>query len=120
MYHVSYIQLHIDAPTTDGTMGTDVEQTNKIGENTGNRGKGRPKGAMNKNSKMLKDAILEAAARTGDKFGKEGLVGYLEEQAEKNPVAFISLMGKVLPLQVKADIEGEVDHVVRVQWQPPH
>jgi len=29
-------------------------------------------------------------------------------------------MGKVLPLQVKADIEGEVDHVVRVEWQPPH
>ncbi len=43
-----------------------------------------------------------------------------EEQAEKNPTAFINLMGKVLPLQVKADIEGEVDHVVRVEWQPPH
>jgi hypothetical protein len=104
----------------DGTMGTDVEQNNKIGENTGNRGKGRPKGAMNKNSKLLKDAILEAAARAGNKFGKDGLVSYLEEQAEKNPTAFINLMGKVLPLQVKADIEGEVDHVVRVEWQPPH
>ena len=29
-------------------MSTKEEQTNKIGQNTGNRGKGRPKGAVNK------------------------------------------------------------------------
>ena len=42
-------------------------------------GKGRPKGAVNKNSKLLKDAILEAAELAG---GKRGMVAYLELQAE--------------------------------------
>jgi len=101
----------------DGNISTKKEQTNKIGQNMGNRGKGRPKGAMNKNSKLLKDAILEAASRAGNKFGKDGLVSYLEGQAEENPTAFLSLMGKVLPLQVKADLEGEVQHVVRLKWR---
>lgn len=100
-------------------MSTDSEQTNKIGQNTGNRGKGRPKGALNKNTKLLKDAILEAAARAGNKWGDDGMVSYLEHQAEENPNAFMNLMGKVLPLQVKAEIEGGIEHVVRVQWKTP-
>jgi len=104
----------------DGTMRTEKEQSTKIVKNSGKppaAGKGRPKGATNKNSRLLKDAILEAATRAGDKFGKEGLVSYLEEQAKENPSAYLSLMGKVLPLQVKADLDGELQHVVRVQWR---
>ena len=77
-------------------MSTKEEQTNKIGQNTGNRGKGRPKGAVNKNSKLLKDAILEAAERAGNKFGQEGLVSYLEHQAEENPSAYMSLQAQRL------------------------
>ena len=97
-------------------MSTEQEQTNKIGQNTGNRGKGRPKGAENKNSKLLKDAILEAAERAGNKFGKEGLVSYLEHQAEENPSAYMSLMGKVLPLQVTGS--GETgEHKFIIKWQ---
>lgn len=98
-------------------MGTDVEQTNKIGDNTGNRGKGRPKGATNKNSKLLKDAILLAAELEGNKFGERGMVSFLQKHAEENPVAFLSLMGRVLPLQVNAEIQGDVVHVVKLKWQ---
>lgn len=46
---------------------------------------------------MLKNAILEAAEQAGD---EEGMVGYLKEQAMKNPGPFMTLLGKVLPLQV--------------------
>jgi hypothetical protein len=42
---------------------------------------------------------------------------YLQFQAEQNPTAFMSLMGKVLPMQVKAEVEGEVQHVVRLKWR---
>jgi hypothetical protein len=67
--------------------------------------KGRPKGSPNKSTALLKDAILQAAEAAGD---KEGIVGYLVEQANKNPVAFMGLMGKVLPLQVIADVTQRV------------
>ena len=100
-------------------MSTKEEQTNKIVKNSEKppaAGKGRPKGAMNKNSKLLKDAILEAAERAGSKFGKEGLVSYLEHQAEENPSAYMSLMGKVLPLQVTGSGDSG-EHKFIIKWQ---
>jgi hypothetical protein len=69
----------------------------KEGANRGNAGKGRPKGAVNKTTALLKDAILQAAQNAG---GKEGLVGYLEVQAVQNPGPFMALLGKVLPTQL--------------------
>lgn len=54
---------------------------------------------------MLKDAILQAAIKTGG--GKDGLVKYLRERAEENPAAFMTLLGKVLPMQVANDDSGE-------------
>lgn len=59
---------------------------------------GRKKGTPNKTTALLKDAILEAAQKAGD---KGGMVGYLEKQAHDNPPAFMSLLGKVLPMQVE-------------------
>ena len=64
------------------------------------KGKGRPKGVLNKNTTLLKDAILQAAANAG---GKDGLVGYLTTQATDNPNAFMPLLGKVLPMTVAGD-----------------
>jgi hypothetical protein len=92
-------------------MQPEVEKDPNLRKNTGNAGKGRPKGATNKNSKLLKDAILEAAERAG---GKRGMVAYLEEQAKENPTAFMTLMGKVLPMQVQGTGEkGEHEFVIR-------
>jgi hypothetical protein len=65
-----------------------------------NAGMGRKKGVPNKNTALLKDAILKAAKGAG---GKEGLVGYLKQQAAKNPGPFMGLLGKVLPMQVSGD-----------------
>jgi hypothetical protein len=64
-------------------------------------GKGRPKGARNKVSRELKEMILAAL----DKAGGEQ---YFVEQASKNPVAFMTLLGKVLPLQVSGEAAGPV------------
>lgn len=55
---------------------------------------------MNKTTALLKDAILKAAEKAG---GDEGIEGYLQEQAEKNPGPFMALLGKVLPMQITGD-----------------
>lgn len=72
-----------------------------IGKKTG----GRVKGTPNKTTALLKDAIIEAAVTAGD---KGGLVGYLTAQARMNPVAFMTLLGKVLPMQVTGEDGGPV------------
>jgi hypothetical protein len=61
-----------------------------------NAGKGRPKGVPNKLTTELKDMILQALSNKG------GVV-YLEKQADENPHAFLTLVGKVLPLQVTGE-----------------
>lgn len=61
--------------------------------------KGRPKGVPNKVTGALKDMILQA-------LSNQGGVAYLEKQAEKNPNAFLALVGRVLPLQVSGDPDG--------------
>lgn len=58
-----------------------------------NAGKGRPKGASNKTTKAIKDAIIEA-------FEKAGGVDYLVTLAKEDPRTFCALVGKVIPLQV--------------------
>lgn len=81
----------------------------KVGPNTGNRGKGRPKGSQNKITSDVKRAILEAAEAAG---GPGGMVAYLTAQAAINPAAFMTLIGKVLPLTVAGDGESPIRHVI--------
>ncbi len=84
---------------------------------------GRAKGTQNKTTLLLKKAILLAAAEAGDelvaKIARDaklteqevaeavdeygGLVGYLRWLATKQPQSYASLLGKVLPLQIKID-----------------
>lgn len=73
-------------------------------------GKGRPKGIPNKMTMQVKEMILAA-------LDKAGGVDYLVEQANTSPAAFLTLVGKVLPLQVDANHTGEL--VGRIIWQPP-
>ncbi len=77
---------------------TPVKKTGKNQIGKGKPGPGRPKGMPNKTTAMLKDAVLEAATKAG---GKAGMVGYLQTQAIENPTAFLSLLGKTMPLQVQ-------------------
>mgnify|MGYP005811929269 CR=1 FL=1 len=73
---------------------------------------GRKKGTPNKTTALLKDAIIEAATKAGN---KEGLVGYLTRQADENPAAFMTLLGKVLPMQVTGENGGPIKATTRVQ-----
>lgn len=59
-----------------------------------NAGKGRPKGVPNKVTGQLKDMILQALDGAGG-------ARYLQRQADENPSAFLSLVGKVLPMTVQ-------------------
>ena len=81
----------------------------KVGDGT--PGPGRPKGVPNKNTTLLKDAILQAATQAG---GKDGLVGYLTTQATANPQSFLPLLGKVLPMQITGEDGGPIK-VTRIE-----
>jgi hypothetical protein len=69
---------------------------------------GRAKGTPNKTTALLKDAILKAAERAGNKVGDDGMVSYLEVQATENPGPFMSLLGKVLPMQFTGEVNGDI------------
>lgn len=72
------------------------------------KGGGRPKGVPNKVNGQLKETILAAM----DAAHKDGALGYLTEQAKRNPQSFMGLVGKVLPTELKnADPGGFVVHV---------
>lgn len=62
---------------------------------------GRVKGTPNKVTGQLKDMILGALDEAGG-------LDYLVTQARDNPNAFLTLVGKVLPLQVNAEHQGEI------------
>lgn len=61
-----------------------------LGKKTG----GRVKGTPNKTTGAVKEMILEALDRSGG-------VDYLIRQADENPTAFMTLIGKVLPMQTE-------------------
>lgn len=82
----------------------------KVGTNTGNRGKGRPKGSRNKQTAAIKDMIVQALSDAG---GAE----YLLRQSRENPAAFMTLVGKVLPMQVTGEGGGPV-RVERIELVP--
>ena len=62
-------------------------------------GMGRPKGVPNKATKALKEMILGALDQAGGE-------AYLLSQAQNNPVAFMTLIGKVLPSEIQAQLTG--------------
>src|ERR1035437_362587 len=61
---------------------------------------GRPKGAKNVMTRVLKDAIVLAAAESRHaKDNGGGLVGYLTYIADTRPDIFVRLLAKLIPLQ---------------------
>lgn len=76
---------------------------------------GRPKGAPNKTTSLLKEATLMAAEQVGrDGKGKEGLVGFLRTQAAKrNNGPFMALLGKVMPLQLTGPDGAELKIIIQ-------
>lgn len=66
---------------------------------------GRPRGSPNKLPATLKEMILKALNDAG---GQK----YLRIQAEKNPTAFMTLLGKILPLTVAGDRNNPITHTI--------
>ena len=67
----------------------------------GNRGKGRRKGSQNKNTQEIKSMILAALDNVGG-------VDYFVTQAKENPVAFMTLIGRILPKEIVGEVNGSV------------
>ena len=68
---------------------------------------GRVKGTPNKTTGQLKDMILGALDRAGG-------VTYLQRQADTSPAAFLTLVGKVLPMTLAGDKDAPVKLVI--EW----
>lgn len=92
--------------------------TRKVGasaKQAGNRGMGRKKGVPNKATAAIKDMIIGALHGAHP----EGGMAYLIEQADKNPTAFMGLVGKVLPLQIAGDADNPLKLVTVVELIAP-
>lgn len=70
---------------------------------------GRQKGTPNKTNADLKNMILNA-------LDNKGGVKYLMRQADENPTAFMSLVGKVLPMTVAGDPDAPLKTTITVEW----
>lgn len=85
--------------TTEQLIGRDRSVANL------RKGGGRPKGKPNKVNGDIKAMILGALSDAGGQ-------AYLCRQAEDNPAAFMALVGKVVPRDVKTEINGALELVL--------
>lgn len=69
---------------------------------------GKKKGSKNIKTALLKDMILTALNNVGG-------VAYLQTQALNEPVAFLGLVGKILPKEIDANVKGEIKGSITVQ-----
>ena len=78
-------------------------------------GPGRPKGTPNKATAQLKEMILGALDASGG-------VDYLTARANdpKTASAFLSLVGKVLPMTIAGDKENPLNLGVQVTFVKPN
>ncbi|OBU59185.1 hypothetical protein [Stenotrophomonas maltophilia] len=75
---------------------------------------GRQKGVPNKINRDLKEMILGA-------LDKAGGIEYLVKQSKEKPVAFLALVGRVLPMTVASDPQNPLLTGITVTLvQPEH
>ena len=78
---------------------------------TGGRKAGQ---SVNKIPKLVKDCVLIAAELEGmNQNGKDGMVGFLRRVAREDITAFVSLLGRVIPLQANNERDVQVDVVYK-------
>lgn len=73
-------------------------------------GQGRPKGSKNIHTANIKAMIEGALSEVG---GQK----YLEQQAIENPVAFMGLIGKILPKDVNLGGQNGNPVIAAVEWR---
>lgn len=70
---------------------------------------GRQKGTPNKLTASVKDMVIGALDAVGGQ-------SYLVRQAEENPKAFLTLVGKVMPIQVVGGDNGEPPLSITIRY----
>lgn len=73
------------------------------------KGKGRPKGVPNKATMAIKDMVIKALDVAGG-------IDYLVAQSQDNPAQFLTLVAKVIPLQV-AGMGKDGEHKFTIKWE---
>ena len=90
-----------------------MSELNKIeGDNLSNRGRGRPKGSVNKVTAEAKNVIAEAAAALG---GKDRLVAWAKEAPENEKAFWSTVYPKLLPLQVTGEGGGAFKAITEIR-----
>lgn len=118
--HQAVLQAAFDAAETEnGGAGANANDSQKRAENQKKGGVspltgaptpgGRPKGVRNKLTN-LRDAVLEAF----DTVGGPAYLVQLAQGTQSDRAAFVSLVSKVLPTQVNAQVEGGVQ--IQLSW----
>jgi hypothetical protein len=85
-----------------------VGTEHKLGKNTGNAGKGRPKGSPNKTTVKVKE-VFEMA------FEELGGVDALVTWARSEPTEFYKQYAKLLPVQITGDRDNPVVTVSKIE-----
>lgn len=71
-------------------------------------GAGRPKGSLDKGNALIREMVADALNQAGG-------VDYLVNQAHEKPVAFLALIGKVLPVQITGAGGGPLETITRIE-----
>jgi hypothetical protein len=75
----------------------------------GERKVGRAKGTPNKLTRTVKEALDAAAQILG---GEQGATGTFVAAGKKDIVAFANILARTIPLEMKAALEGSLEHTV--------
>ena len=82
------------------------KESNKSNGRGGQRpGAGRPKGSLDKGNALIREMACEALNQVGG-------TDYLARVAESHPGPFLSLLGKILPVQLTGEGGGPIEHGV--------
>jgi hypothetical protein len=84
------------------------KQPKKSGRGGARPGAGRPKGSLDKGNALIREMIVEALHGVGG-------VEYLQQKAQTHPQAFMSLIGKVMPVQVEGG-DKPIEHSIKVEF----
>jgi hypothetical protein len=87
----------------------DKESKKSNGRGGARPGSGRPKGSLDKGNALIREMIVDA-------LGELGGVDYLKQTAASHPAAFLSLLGKVMPVQVEGG-DRPIQHAIKVTFE---
>jgi hypothetical protein len=88
-----------------------MDEERKEGVNRGNAGKGRPKGAQNKTTRIVKEAIADAAEKLG---GTDRLVAWAQEDPLNERAFWTTIYPKLIPVTLSGDSENPLITEIRL------